>query len=169
MRREGRPGVVGLLSVLLSLHHGEPARGEVLSLRLLAPSEARTAEFARRGAMHLLRSAECQRVLTDFRDPSGRSLAENLTPFALPADEYLARLTFLDGAGHRSCGQGAQLFTTRGDGRVFVCKRFLNTVWQRRTQAEVYVIHEMLHTLGLGENPPSSLDITNQVIRRCAP
>jgi hypothetical protein len=29
------------------------------------------------------------------------------------------------------------------------------------------VIHEMLHSLGLGENPPSSREITKQVTARC--
>jgi hypothetical protein len=29
------------------------------------------------------------------------------------------------------------------------------------------VIHELLHALGLGENPPLSVEITGQVMRRC--
>ncbi len=29
------------------------------------------------------------------------------------------------------------------------------------------VIHEMLHTLGLGENPPTSIEITQRVKGRC--
>jgi hypothetical protein len=29
------------------------------------------------------------------------------------------------------------------------------------------LIHEMLHSLGLGENPPSSGEINGQVMRRC--
>jgi hypothetical protein len=29
------------------------------------------------------------------------------------------------------------------------------------------VIHEMLHTLGLGENPPSTFEITERVKQRC--
>jgi hypothetical protein len=29
------------------------------------------------------------------------------------------------------------------------------------------VIHEMLHTLGLGENPPTTLEITERVRARC--
>jgi hypothetical protein len=29
------------------------------------------------------------------------------------------------------------------------------------------IIHESLHTLGLGENPPSSSEITQHVERRC--
>ena len=33
--------------------------------------------------------------------------------------------------------------------------------------AENWVIHEMLHTLGLGENPPSSREITQRVNERC--
>jgi len=31
----------------------------------------------------------------------------------------------------------------------------------------VLVIHEVLHTLGLGENPPSSATITIRVQNRC--
>jgi len=30
-----------------------------------------------------------------------------------------------------------------------------------------WIIHEMLHTLGLGENPPSSREITQRVNERC--
>ena len=34
--------------------------------------------------------------------------------------------------------------------------------------AEIIIIHEFLHSLGLGENPPSSAEITKQVQTRCA-
>jgi hypothetical protein len=33
--------------------------------------------------------------------------------------------------------------------------------------AEFIVIHELLHTLGLGENPPTPQDITRRVKARC--
>jgi len=33
--------------------------------------------------------------------------------------------------------------------------------------AESLVIHEVLHTLGLGENPPASVEITRRVEARC--
>ena len=36
-----------------------------------------------------------------------------------------------------------------------------------RRQTEVILIHETLHTLGLGENPPSSREITSRVLARC--
>ena len=35
------------------------------------------------------------------------------------------------------------------------------------TLAEAMVIHEMLHTLGLGENPPTTFEITDRVLSRC--
>ena len=50
-----------------------------------------------------------------------------------------------------------------------MCQPFLQTVDRERVTAEVYVIHEMLHTLGLGENPPTSQEITQRVKRQCAP
>jgi hypothetical protein len=85
-------------------------------------------------------------------------------------DEYLAQLALLDGVGHLLCeARQSQLITTQGGKRVFVCKAFLQTVRNQRDHAEIYMIHEMLHTLGLGENPPTSQQITQQVKRRCAP
>jgi hypothetical protein len=120
--------------------------------------------------MRRLRDPECRRVLTDFKDPDGRTLLENLAPYALSPEDYLAKVPFLDGKSHGLCSAGqSQLLTTRGVARVFVCQAFLKTVGEQRAQAEVYVIHEMLHTLGLGENPPTSQEISQQVARRCAP
>jgi hypothetical protein len=29
------------------------------------------------------------------------------------------------------------------------------------------MIHEMMHTMGLGENPPSSIEISTRVLKRC--
>ena len=34
-------------------------------------------------------------------------------------------------------------------------------------EAEAMIIHELLHTLGLGENPPTSIEITRRVESRC--
>ena len=168
MRHEGRFGAA-CLSMLLSFLVS-PARAQGARVRPLTASEAQVADFAREGAMRRLRAPECQRILTDFKDPAGRMLVENLAPFALSPEDYLARIPFLDGESHSLCSAGqSQLLTTRDVARVFVCKAFLRTVGQQRAQAELYVIHEMLHTLGLGENPPTSQEITQQVARRCAP
>jgi hypothetical protein len=57
---------------------------------------------------------------------------------------------------------------------VYVCatagraaSRLALTLDRNPHLAEFALIHEMLHTLGLGENPPTSLQITQQVKRRC--
>jgi hypothetical protein len=47
------------------------------------------------------------------------------------------------------------------------------TAWFREafvtnpSKVEAVTIHEALHTLGLGENPPSSREITARVVERC--
>jgi hypothetical protein len=136
----------------------------------LPDAEARVVELVRRGAMRRLQSPECRKVLTEFADAEGRSLADRLAVFDLPPDEYLGRVAFRDGRTRGPCrGREAEMLTTPGTARILVCPAFLRTAWRDRTTAEVYVIHEMLHTLGLGENPPSSRAITERVERRCAP
>ena len=60
------------------------------------------------------------------------------------------------------------MFTTPGSKVVFVCGRQLERMArQDRGYLSVLVIHEVLHTLGLGENPPSSNTITIRVANRC--
>jgi hypothetical protein len=168
MHREGTKAPLGSAVVVL-LVTAVTASAQPRQGRTLPAFEGRVLEFAREGAMERLRSPECRKVLADFKDARGRAIAENLEPFALSAEEYLARIPFLDGADHPLCAAGqSQLLTTEGVGRIFVCKGFLRTVERERAAAEVYLIHEMLHTLGLGENPPTSQEITQQVKRRCA-
>jgi hypothetical protein len=146
-----------------------PARAQA-GLRPLPRFEARSVESAREGAMRRLREPECQRLLEEFRGADGSPLTAKLASFGVPADQYLAMVPFLDGTGRPLCrGNQSQLLTVRGVARVLVCKPFLETVDRERVTAEVYVIHEMLHTLGLGEDPPTSQEITQRVKKRCAP
>jgi hypothetical protein len=149
---------------------GAQKQARLVPVRALEPGDASVAEVARQGAIARLRNPDCRQVLGDFMDGKGRKLHENLAAFGVGPDEYLAMLPLLDGEARPLCqANQSQLLTSAGVPRVFVCKAFLETVYQRRVMAEVYVIHEMLHTLGLGENPPTSHDITRQVVRRCAP
>lgn len=138
-------------------------------LRPLGAFEARTVDFARQGAIQRLRSPECRGLLEEMRAEDGRTLAARLEAFDVPVERYLAMIPFLDGTNRPLCRGGqSQLLTTRGVPRVLVCQAFLQTVARQRVMAEVYVIHELLHTLGLGENPPSSQEITRIVKQRCA-
>jgi hypothetical protein len=159
-----------LLLLQLALTAAPASGGAQAGLRPLPTLEARTVEFAREGAMRRLREPGCRALLDEFRDAEGRPLSSKLAAFGVSADQYLAMVPFLDGTQRPLCRSGqSQLLTMRGVARVLVCKPFLETVDRNRVSAEVYVIHEMLHTLGLGENPPSSLEITQRVTHRCAP
>jgi hypothetical protein len=138
--------------------------------RPLEGGDEKLVETARQGAQARLRDPECRKLLMDFVDAEGRPLEQRLAAFAVPPDEFLAHIPLLDGSERPLCQDGrSQLLTTKGVPRVFVCKPYFKAVYQERAMAEVYLIHELLHTLGLGENPPSSQEITRQVVRRCAP
>ena len=121
---------------------------------------------ALRGALRKLENPACQQILDDFTDREGRPLREKLGP-STPAG-YLARLAHprrrdpqgiaplrLPGRGglHRGRGRGLRLRHELPDAR--------------RGVRENALIHEMLHTLGLRENPPSSAEISRRVAERC--
>ena len=59
--------------------------------------------------------------------------------------------------------------TNPGSRVVWICPRqFVPVAYRDPVEAELVLIHEMLHSLGLGENPPSSLEITGRVEQHCA-
>lgn len=126
-------------------------------------------------AAQRLREPECRRLLTEFRDRHGRTLGENLEAWALSADEYLRRLPFEDGSQVGLCRRASvHMASTPGIPRVLVCpgvgspnSRLGRVERASPSLAEAMVIHEMLHTLGLGENPPSTFEITERVRERC--
>ncbi len=78
---------------------------------------------------------------------------------------------FAEGHGERLCRRsGVLAFTSPGSRVVRVCgDRFRPLPQREPRQAEAVVIHEMLHTLGLGEEPPSPEQITARVRQACAP
>lgn len=121
---------------------------------------------ALRGALRKLENPACQQIVDDFTDREGRPLRERLGG-STPA-EYLARLVIRDGevpkGSHRCASPGASAFTA-GGAAVFVCGSNFHS--QPRGLREDAFIHEMLHTLGLRENPPSSAEITRRVVERC--
>ena len=145
--------------------------------RPLTRGNAEPVERAREGATRRLQAEECRKVLTDFTDAQGHSLRENLETKGLDAAAYLRTVTFLNGSRTRSCRQGSKvlLVATPGVGSVAVCPmggdpfstRFAQVQLRDPSFAEFIVIHEMLHTLGLGEDPPTSEEITRQVRLRC--
>jgi hypothetical protein len=124
-----------------------------------------------------LRKAECQEVLADFTDAQGRTLRENLDARGLSAPDYLQTITFVDGAPTRSCRRGGWVLLMARPGSAFVgvcpmegsplTSRLAQVLHRNPSLAGAMIIHEMLHTLGLREDPPTSEEITRQVQVRC--
>ena len=124
----------------------------------------------------LLDEGECGKLLTDFKDRGGRTLESKLQPLGVSPAEYLLQISFLDGSRLPACRTPSVIMaTTPGVPRVFVCpagggrlnSRLSRMEFESASEAAAMVIHEMLHTLGLGENPPSTFEITARVRDRC--
>ena len=162
--RGSRAGVAVAVAFLAA----PPAR-PAAHLLGLGPLHGAAVERAVEGARRRLESAECRRIFSDFADASGVPLQRRLDTMGLDAGDYLGRIVFTDGFAHRACHGGDTLaLTSPGSRVVYVCGgRFANAQARRATHAEVVVLHEALHTLGLGENPPDSLTITRRVAARC--
>jgi hypothetical protein len=140
-------------------------------VRDLNPMHTAAVERALEGAARRLESAECRRIFSDFRDGAGSPLQDRLDALGLAAPDYLSFIVFADGVGSRSChGTDIMAVTAPGSRVVYVCGRsFAEAQARSPERAELIVLHEALHTLGLGENPPDSLEITRRVGQRCTP
>jgi hypothetical protein len=120
-------------------------------------------------AVQRVEGAHCQVLFQEFRDTQGRPLHERVTESRLSAGQLLRTIRFVSGAGGVPCASRDVLaYSKPGLRTVAVCPESFARV-QRTTPdlASYIVIHEMLHTLGLGENPPTSLEITARVRKRC--
>ena len=119
-------------------------------------------------AAGMLEAPRCQLVFSDFRDREGRRLDAVLKARGKTPAEFLASLWFVDATDERQC-LSAAAFTSPGSLVVFVCaSQFADrSLALNGRRGKIVIIHEMLHSLGLGENPPTSAQITSQVAKRC--
>ena len=105
------------------------------------------------GALQRLDAPSCQRVLTDFADERGRSLADSLLATGLPLRIYASRLYAVEGDNERACANEPVLaFTAPGSHVIHVCSVHFEAISGGMLSAQMTIIHELLHTLGLGEN-----------------
>ncbi len=147
----------------------EGKRGRWPLVHLPDPVALRATTAALEAAVARLGEADCGQILTDFNDANGRSLASQLSSLAVDIENYLRMITFVDGTREQRCDSGALLFTTPGSRVVRVCSDQLKRIAPLKAEYIIAsFIHEILHTLGLGENPPSSSEITARVVSRCA-
>jgi hypothetical protein len=120
------------------------------------------------GATQPLADPRCRELLSGFRGAHGKTLAEVLSADGVSGAGHLRRLFFYSGEGQRSCRKDLLAWTTPGSRVVYVCpSRFREGHGTNPARLEAVVIHEMLHTLGLGENPPASEEITARVVAAC--
>jgi len=137
-------------------------------LHLPDPVANRVARQALDLAWERLDKIDCADVLNAFRDGAGRPLDERLRELAVDRQTYLTMLVFIDGSLETPCLKGSFAFTAPGSRVVRICAEELKRTWQSSPEQVISrIIHEMLHTLGLGENPPSSAEITRRVIAAC--
>jgi hypothetical protein len=159
--------VPSLLLVAALLPEAAPAE----PLRVQVPHQAGSAvQRALLSARRRLGGESCRRVLSDFDSVvERRPLGAVLESRGATAQDHLDSLVFKDGSGRKHCARPEILaFTSVGSDTVFVCSRSFVRVAQRDPAlAEMVLIHEALHTLGLGENPPTSVEITARIEERC--
>jgi hypothetical protein len=112
----------------------------------------------------------CSQLLQEFHErATGRPLAESLAATGLTPAEFVRSIRFRSGQGLSLCGQHGMLaYTSPGSRAVVVCPgSFMGYRAVEGTSAVVVVLHEALHSLGLGEDPPTSKEITAAVASRC--
>lgn len=125
-------------------------------------------ERAVQAAVERLETPDCRMVLSEFRDASGRTIQEKLDLLGETPRSFLARITFREGRDSRCTNAGILAYTSIEGREVFICPRQFWQVYRTNpSYVEALLIHEIMHTLGLGENPPSSLEINERVRKRC--
>ena len=146
-----------------------PVVSGLVHVRLGGVYDAGTVQRSLDRARGRLGRPQCQRVFTDFQDASGRPLQDALDRTGRSGADHLGSLLFYDGGGQPRCrGARTLAFTWTGSQIVFVCpQQFVAAARRDPILADAALIHESLHSLGLGENPPTSSEITARVISRC--
>jgi len=165
-RRTTHAGI--LAAALLSLGAGRSTPASSDRVRIRSPY-AGSVTRALAGARHRLRHPACQRLFSEFQDADGRALGARLDDLGTTGEEFLSNLIFYDGSSGERCQAPTTLaYTVPGSRVVFVCvATFARNARHDPFLTEAALIHESLHSLGLGENPPTSAAITARVMSRC--
>jgi hypothetical protein len=149
----------------------EGAAPEVsLRTTLTRKREVQAFRRAAAGALRRLSNPKCQRLFSEFKGASGRTLQEELDALGQTPASFMGWVLFADGRGERPCGNANILALSEpGSRTIWICgEQFAHeNQWGDAGLTEAVLIHEELHALGLGEDPPSSSFITMRVKARC--
>jgi hypothetical protein len=122
------------------------------------------------GAARRLASHRCQTIFTEFHDQSGQPLQGMLDASHQTGAQYLASLRFIEGGDQPRCRRSSSVvaFIEPGSHVVWICGDHFEAGFNHDPgMMEILLIHELLHALGLGENPPRPAEITQKVMARC--
>ena len=161
---------LGVAVVFLALCHplsaAEGADRPGLMLNLTFPDRMAVGRAVDLALARLARPG-CSRIFEDFTLPDGRTPRRELDRLGIEPEALVRSLVFVDGGWDPVCRNGRAVLTTTPGSRVIrVCAGFSRLRDAGLTAC--LVLHESLHALGLGENPPSSAEITQHVDRRCS-
>jgi hypothetical protein len=160
------PAIVAL-GALAGAAHTEGTEAFVPNARLRQTRDRSLLAEAIRGAARRLADPRCQELLGELQDRRRQPLRAVLDGQGLSAPEFLGRLFFFDGTDSYCRGQRLA-YTEPGSHVVYVCANvFRNMYQQNATLAEVAIVHETLHCLGLGENPPTWQEINDRIQAVC--
>ncbi|MFN7990418.1 MAG: hypothetical protein U0529_23315 [Thermoanaerobaculia bacterium] len=166
VRRVGPPALLAALLGAASFQASAAGGPGPFVEARLGPLVQRTVERA----AARLDDPGCALLLGDFTDVrSGRPLAATLAASGRTPSSLFGSLRFVDADHMVQCRRRpAYAWLPVGGEVVFVCRsRFEALVRKDEWLAGNILVHESLHSLGLGENPPSSEEITLAVVRRC--
>jgi hypothetical protein len=166
----GRPADVGP-----SRRPSPSATGQTLwerdwpNVRIDDPYTRDAARRAVQGASQWLARPKCQTLFLEFKDERHVPLSARLHEMEIDPEGYIRIVLFLDGAQSATCKRhGVLAFTAQGSRVVYLCGRDFERAWRRDArEVRAAIIHELLHSLGLGENPPSPREITHRVQELC--
>lgn len=158
-----------LATVVAACLSGRAAGGEPDGPAHVDPGLGPGFEAAVDDAARRLDERPCALVLSDFLDSrTGRTLAENLARTGRTASEHVRSLWFSGSSGlRRLSGRRVYAFTRPSSPVVYLCRDELGRLRTQRRLVSAIVIHEVLHTLGLAEDAPSSVEVTARVRARC--
>jgi hypothetical protein len=123
---------------------------------------------ARSLAAERLGTDACRGIFEELPDFTGRPAARRLEAGERSPSAHFARLRFLESTEGPCREDAAAAWSVAGDPRVRVCPRTFGAVAARdRREAAAILIHEALHTLGVGEDAAKE-PLTTYVRRHCA-
>jgi hypothetical protein len=120
-------------------------------------------------AWTLLEDPRCREIFAEFRDTSNRPLQVRLDDLGETGRSFLARIDYSDASETEECRVPSTLAATvPGRATVAVCASKFRILARRDFERlAVVILHEELHALGLGENPPSSAEISRRIALWC--